>query len=376
MSPEDLESLSRLLDGDLPADEAATLHERIEREPALAGRWRRLQTLGDALGAWADAQVPRHLHDAILDAASPAQTRPSRRWSAWLGPLLAAGLGLWVGRLTAPGPVIEQRVSGHAELQLHGARVTVDGDSVVRLEPQRGVGRVHAVNETGDTMRAQTMLAGGAGVLLTLTVQQGTAVLAGPGADEAPAVLSAPLDEEPARPRPPLSRATLDDDVPAGVADPSDPDQVAFENALLRGQLAATEGVAQEWPGDVSAPLRPDALRQALEAHLGERGEILTADCEEYPCLHFVAYDPDLLDVPHQEQLEALIEAMTSGYWEGGRVPNVFVSGITDESGRTVQIAGVAVQTDEDLADPDLQKRLEVRGRRLLEEAQDAARSR
>lgn len=374
MTHDDLEALSRLLEGDLPANQAEHLMERMTREPALAAQWERMQEVPVLVDQWADERVPVGLHESILDRVEPSSAPAARSgmgWTTrWWLPLATAAIGLWMGRITAPAPVVEQVVSGNADVVLHGARLTVDGTSSIRMEPKPVFGRVSGANVEGDPMKAQTVLAAGAGMLLTLTVQQGTAALTPTDATQPTTRLAAPDATLSKRSTPRTQHRVRQPEVATSPTDPS-VDPVAFENAVLRGQLAASEGQPQPWPTNVAAPLKPQALQDALEAHLGDRGEIIEADCEEYPCVHMVAFDPAELDGTATDELDGLMEAMSAGYWEGGRVPNVFVSNLTDSEGRQRLIAGVAVQTNEDLENADLQQRLEVRGSRLLDEARE-----
>lgn len=71
------DDLSRLLDGDLPPDEAAALRARIAADPALAARWRAMQALPGALAALPrELAVPPHLGGS---AAAPGRDAPTVR---------------------------------------------------------------------------------------------------------------------------------------------------------------------------------------------------------------------------------------------------------------------------------------------------------
>lgn len=90
--------LSRLLDGDLPADQADALRERIEREPALGRAWQAMRRIHDLLVErrrdTGDFDL-RRLHADVVDrlAAEPAPARRVIRFPLWLRaavPLAAA----------------------------------------------------------------------------------------------------------------------------------------------------------------------------------------------------------------------------------------------------------------------------------------------
>jgi hypothetical protein len=90
--------LSRLLDGDLPADQASVLRERIEREPTLSRAWQKLRRINDLLiqrrsDTW-DLDV-HEFHVQVMDrlAAEPIPAARVLRFPRWLRvamPLAAA----------------------------------------------------------------------------------------------------------------------------------------------------------------------------------------------------------------------------------------------------------------------------------------------
>jgi len=90
--------LSRLLDGDLPADQADALRQRIEREPALSRAWQNLQRINDLLiqrrRDTCDLDI-HELHAQVMNrlATEPVPAARVLRFPRWLRvamPLAAA----------------------------------------------------------------------------------------------------------------------------------------------------------------------------------------------------------------------------------------------------------------------------------------------
>ena len=80
----DDEALSALLDGSLPAEEAAALEKRLEREPQLAARFEAMQradrAVRDAYRDVVDEPLPERVLDLLLaprdDRIVPLERRP------------------------------------------------------------------------------------------------------------------------------------------------------------------------------------------------------------------------------------------------------------------------------------------------------------
>jgi anti-sigma factor RsiW len=120
--------LSALIDGELSAEEAARLRERLAAEPALAARHAELSLVTASLRELAaepiaDARlagIRAGLESRLREAPTPAVARPSRpgaqvvplrrrglRWGAPLAAALAAGLALYLASGPRPNPLEE-----------------------------------------------------------------------------------------------------------------------------------------------------------------------------------------------------------------------------------------------------------------------------
>lgn len=289
------EALSRLLSGELPAEEAAAWRARIASEPLVARAWADLQQLTADLGALPEAPLPDALIAQVAEASEPAPTVP-RAWGPWWGALAAALLGMVAG-LAVPEPVPtlelvagEQRVVGEARVVAGGLPVRIEGDVTVSVEPVgpvvRGFGQEVDMNPTN-------VVAFGAGALVTVAVTQGMAWIEGPGE---PQLIEVPAGTERTlrgAAQPPPSRG-----VPTPAVDPTAPpaeqiasleaaiEQLTFERDALRGQLAVAGGEALAWPESLRPELRPDRFSATLSAMLeGSEYQVADVDCSEYPCL-------------------------------------------------------------------------------------------
>jgi len=146
--------LSRLLDGELPADQAVTLHRRMEREPELRAAFESLARV-DALLARRQADQPavhwRQFHEKVLAAvaaqAAPApKTIPLARWLGICAPLAAAAaIGLIVlldrDRLQVPK---DGAIPTPIRVTVNSPAEDAPGKLTVRLYRPR-------LNESGDT---------------------------------------------------------------------------------------------------------------------------------------------------------------------------------------------------------------------------------
>ncbi|MEY3212011.1 MAG: hypothetical protein RIT28_2492, partial [Pseudomonadota bacterium] len=77
------EALSRLLDGDLPPDEAEALRARVHAEPALAEALGRLRALGEAVAALPEVSPPPALNTAVLRRVRDEARAPANAPLAW-----------------------------------------------------------------------------------------------------------------------------------------------------------------------------------------------------------------------------------------------------------------------------------------------------
>lgn len=303
------ESLSRLLDGELPPEEAARLQARIAAEPALAAAWEQLQALPSALGALPLLEPPPGLFapraaPAPLPEPAPAPLpapAPRLRWpQGRLALGLAAAAGLLVALLQPPAPARltqhsgVQQIDGVVELVAGGYPIHIDGVARIQVEPPTSTARGGVTEES--PMSRSHALSALAGAVVTIAVYEGTAILEGP---EGPTTLqagetqtlSAPQgDEGPAVARRSQQRGPTSD--PAELQ--AELSELREENARLRteaeiarGQLSTHEGQPQPWPADLPADYRPAAWEARVRAVVATVPgvEVDRVDCEEFPCI-------------------------------------------------------------------------------------------
>ncbi|HEY8554513.1 MAG TPA: hypothetical protein VIL43_08245 [Burkholderiales bacterium] len=105
---DDDEALSALIDGSLPAEQAAALEARLEREPQLAARFEAMRradrAVRDAYRAVVEEPLPERVLDLLRerrggadDRVAALERRPRRSPPAWWPHALAAGIALAVG---------------------------------------------------------------------------------------------------------------------------------------------------------------------------------------------------------------------------------------------------------------------------------------
>ena len=154
-------------------------------------------------------------------------------------------------------------------------------------------------------MEWKHVAAAAAGALVTVAVYEGTAQV-GEGGDtvssgEHWSNVDGPPPEQPRVVRRHLGGEGLEsEDDPevlrARIAELED--QLAlkdFEGAIQRGRIAAVEGRAQPWPGDLPPVMRPDAFERRLREEMTSRDELdlLEINCDEYPCYAIIEAEPD-----------------------------------------------------------------------------------
>ena len=288
------EDLSRLLAGDLPADEAAALRARIAAEPEVARAWAELVALQRSLADLPDEPPPARLVAAVRGE------RPRRRWwwAAAAAAALAAALLLWSGprpvRVVVSDGVHE--VSGELVVAAADVRVDVDGRVKIEVEPARSLVRERAAEVPMDRSHAAAALVG---ALVTVTVYEGTALVFRPDGEplRVEAGMSRTVSGQPAPPVQPRGARVAA--LPAGadevtrlraeVADLQDQLAAAsMSGAVARGQLALEQGTPVPWPDDVPEALRPAAFEATVRAALvssGVAADLEQVDCGEYPCL-------------------------------------------------------------------------------------------
>ena len=307
MSPSLDEALSALLAGDLPADEAAALRARIDTEPEVAQAWAEMQQLLADL----DALPPDH--PELL--APPVRIRPvpaNRSWG-WAAAVaaVAAVLVAWLS-LGAGSPEVivgsgETLLDGQLSLMAGDVSIDLDGRALISVEPVGPVVRGEQHTFPEDPMNRTAILAGLAGVAVTVTVYEGTArvhahegeapVTVTPGAPHhvrggVPAVAALP-GPGPAR------DAALEARVEALQAELATIEgELATERfgaAITRGQLKAEQGEPSEWPDEASDALREERIRDELATRLDELEGfgVQEVDCYEFPCIVALHYTGD-----------------------------------------------------------------------------------
>lgn len=305
-----LEALSRLLDGELPPDEAKALRARITAEPELAEAYARMQSLAASLAELPELSPPPALNAAVLRrardeaAASPALPTATRAWVRWPLGLAAAALALFALRLSAPAaPMItlydgQQLIDGAAQVQIADAGVvTIDGKALISVEPGEGGARDQLAE--ANPMKITPLLTTALGSALTIAVYEGRATFT--PEDGATVTVEAgerrrvPLDDDARAPVAARGQRRADGvvlpdlDGPEDLGDPKDElARLRFENDVLRGQLRAAEGAEQPWPKDAPDALREPAFGQTVRAALDEDMRLLELDCDEFPCIAFV----------------------------------------------------------------------------------------
>jgi anti-sigma factor RsiW len=102
----DLElDLMRLLHGELPEERARELRARMERDPALAEEYRRLQESWEGLALPPSAPVPPGFAQRVAARARAEQAVPTPGWvraAATLALILGTAVGVGVGGSWAP----------------------------------------------------------------------------------------------------------------------------------------------------------------------------------------------------------------------------------------------------------------------------------
>ncbi|MEL6347100.1 MAG: hypothetical protein AAFV53_28555 [Myxococcota bacterium] len=368
----DPELLSRYLTEELSPEQVAALERRLADEPALRAHLEEMKT---AIAALRDIDVipPPALDPAVLDTPPPLQARAANN-RRWLQLVAAAGVAFAIGRASVPEPAVVQIIDGDAALAFEGVYIDLEGKAEVSWEPVGWAVRKPTMSTQGDPMNLKTALTGAAaGSILAITLLEGAAWVStdADAATQEPILLQTRhMDAPPSQTH--TTTAPRKDARPSG-ADADLQEEVRtlrFENALLRGQMRARDGEYQPWPETFDARLRGDTILQAIQEHVGDAGEIVASDCDEYPCMTFIDYDIDAINLDREATVDGLMEAMSTGEYDGLRVPGVFIANFEAEDGDGADrlLIGVVVQTDEDLENEALQKRLNVRGGQLLED--------
>ena len=312
------EALSRLLEGDLPDEEASQLWRRIDTEPDVARAWEAMTALPDALAGLPPVPgdvAPPPLAEAVYDALP----KPESRRVAWAQaiPWVVAALALlyaaFGGSSSDPTERVElvageSLVEGQLSLVAADRSIALDGRARIFVEPMGPVTRGERRTPISeDSMDARPLLGAVAGAMLTITVYEGSAVVQ---VEDGASVTVAAGEQRVFSPVGGAERA-----VPA--AEPGTPERAQelaqrvealnaeleaarkaldterFAGALVRGQLQAERGTPSEWPDDgIPEAVRPDTFEASLaEALAGTPDvEVDRVDCTEYPCIAVLAY--------------------------------------------------------------------------------------
>ena len=300
------EQLSRLLSGDLDADEARALRQRIGEDRELAELWALMQGLPDELGDLPVASPPPHLDAAVKELARPAPV--SRPWGRIGAVVLAVAAATLLFLRPTPTPTPElvltqgvHHVEGHALLMVGDTTIEVDGVAEIFVEPVRSPPRV---GEAEVEMNRNHMIAAGLGAGVTILVHQGFALIsdgnAAPlqvdagGSHQVEAAAGAPVTRSAERTVLPPGTSTADaqariDELEDMVA------QLSFENAVYRGRLEGMEGTPQAWPEDLAASYRPEGYEAVMQELVDgfEGAELFHVDCDEYPCIAIIQGQAD-----------------------------------------------------------------------------------
>lgn len=386
MSDALLVRLSMLLDGALPEDEAAHLRARIASEPEVAEAWAVLLGLPPALGGLPDAVPPPPALDAaVLAAVTTAPRRRRRRW--WpAAAVAAAGIGLWLSWPVAEPVTLtlvagQQTVEGEVTVLAAHVPVAVSGRADIFVEPQSGWTREPQQEDEGMVRMISAM---GAGVLVTVAVYEGAAVVSPPG--EAPVTVAAGeqhsvsmeaerpalLQERQARRPAAEGGEAVSEELSAYIDDlEAEVAALRLERDMQQGALRAMEGEQQPWPPDIAPQYEPEAFSASMSAFAEAHPDLdlLGVDCDEYPCLAMFESHSESEDWGREigEQLE--------GEWgteaEGANV-SMWASINESESGR-VQLLGVSVLGPSAGGDEALHHRSEWRMEGWMEAATEEA---
>ncbi len=366
--------LSRLLDGDLPPEEALALHARLAAEPPLAERLARLKAVTAALRELPSTMAPPGLPAALRrpPAGVPAAGPPARTasWQPWAAALLCAGLLLAAGAALRPAPAWtvlldgDTVFDGRVNVLAAGVPVEVNGRARISVEPGPGAPRVDGAEVI--RMNQSTLAAAFAGAAITVVVYEGTARF---GADAAGEEVAAG------------EKRTLH--LPGSRAETTEPGTPKASSdariARLEGELAAArqeagiqraivsqhEGTRQPWPGDVAPVWKEGAFGERLAGALAAvpGASLLRLDCAEFPCIAVLS--PAAGDADWVENFDAVPESMNAdGAY--GEVGGLGLAAATGDGANEVRVYAMALLPDD--APPEAPARARYRAEALLSE--------
>lgn len=322
----DHEQLSMLLDDELSGPESQALRQRIESEPALARAWETMQQLPDALAGLPELAPPPGLDELVLGrAAAPAAAAPAG-WQ--FAPLLALAAALLLS-LAWPRATPElllvaghQRITGDVSLLAGDVRVSLDGTADLFVEPPPAL--LRETQSEDPNMTKQQLLAGLTGAIVTVAVYEGTAVLY--AADGNPVRIAAGerqtvTPQTPLSPTPRQVTTRTTEASPDAAALQAEIDALSeqleaaqLQKALARGQLASYQGAPQAWPDDAPEALRAEGFSERLAAALADMAhlELVSVDCDEYPCFAVIESHSDSDD--WGDDLDAVGQSLKEAY--------------------------------------------------------------
>jgi len=389
------EDLSRLLEGDLPPADAEALRRRIDQEPEVARAWAEMCRLREDLAALQDEPPPRDLDRRVLDRfgrlPSTPERRPARSSAPWLAlagwAVAAAALLLLSTHGTADVLLLEgsEWVDGRVRVLAADIPVEVDGRALVEVEPRERPVRVPLQEDSMST--TSHLAAAVAGAAITVAVYEGSARIFPPAAEpitvnagETRTVGTPPAEASPEATPTPVVRTVRRMEGDPGTQPPDTRERIAaleaeleqlrFEQALTRGQLAQTRGEPEAWPANVDPSLDPDTFEKRLQEALyeTEAGELLAIDCEEYPCIAYVELDPTL----GLDQLTPVLQGLADKVKGDGdpAVMQMVKAGGPEGSDQKLLTMALMPRGEAE----DLQKRVEYRAQSAMEDlGQEAA---
>jgi hypothetical protein len=376
------EQLSRLMDSDLTADEAAALRQRIANEPEVAAAWQVMQQLSADLN-----DLPEQL--PVPPSLRATAHRPANRTSVWPLAVAAAALLVAGGLFMRPTPVTElaigygvQAVDGDAILHVMGVDVAISGRAAVSVEP---VGDLPRVGMAEDPMNALTHIgAVAAGALITVAVYEGTAaitesdgstvvvrpdapVTVQAGATPAPAII---ISDAISPDRAPPQDLTVDA-LEQRIAElERENEGLAMMATLAQGQLAVVGGEPVEWPTTVPPYQDPEHFEAAvLEATAQIPGaSVLDIDCVEYPCIAHIDMDPS--EAGAVSDWNAYIEPIGSSLTNGAEDVGVMAM-VNQSDSSNGQTTTLSMALSEEAGEGASDQRVEARVREFYQTQHD-----
>ncbi len=388
----DLERLSRLLDGELPEEEAAPLRARLDREPELRAALEAMRGLPGALASLPLEAPPPSVTEAALGLArgraEVQEARPARRVPAWAPALALVAAALLALALWPERPALtlltegQQLVDGRLSLLAGDVAVQVDGRALVTVEPPRPAARGMGVEDP--KMKLERVSAALGGALVTVAVYEGSALLrpadgaavavqAGEtralrGGAEVPATRT--RKEGPgelrggATPAPPPATlaeaqariATLEQELAAA----------RLEGAVSRGQLKGQIGSPQAWPEDPPEATRPEVWEKNLKDALARHGagSVVSIDCQEYPCVAILEPKPGVEDWKGPFE-DAFADLSTNVFRDNASVHAM--ASASEDGEKTSYLMGVAIYPGDD-GDEDTKTRTNYRLSTLMDD--------